>query len=67
MGIFNMPIFANGHIFFKWAYFTEYAQKKNLWYWLAGWLARLIHFAADLLLPWSSVANAVRLPKVNRR
>ena len=30
MGIFNMPIFANGHIFFKWAYFTEYAQKKNL-------------------------------------
>ena len=27
----------------------------------------LLLFAADLLLPWSSVANAVRLPQVNRR
>ena len=36
MGIFHMPTFANGHIFFEMGIFTEYAQKKPLpgmrWY-----------------------------------
>ena len=29
MGIFHMPIFANGHIFVQMGIFTEYAQKTK--------------------------------------
>ena len=69
MGIFHMPIFANGHIFFEMGIFTEYAQKKTYAAisWRPGWTPETQpNGATSIYLKKSDPPSAVKrvhLPK----